>query len=185
MSGRIDIMVRLKQETACAHDAIEAHIDLSARLASPTNYRDWLARLYGFHVEIEPRLAALSAVARERRKLDWLVADLANLGLGPQDLSQLPRAPDAPRPTSVTEAFGVMYVLEGASLGGAVIGKQVKRTLGYDQAYGGRYFHGYGQATAAMWKRFGAALRDVSDPMTEDAIVRAAEGTFASLQAWL
>jgi heme oxygenase len=54
--------------------------------------------------------------------------------------------------------FGCLYVLEGSALGGRVISKRVKQTLGLGPATGGAYFHGLGRHTASHWSDFLTAL---------------------------
>jgi hypothetical protein len=57
--------------------------------------------------------------------------------------------------------FGCLYVLEGSALGGRVISKRVKQTLGLGPATGGAYFHGLGRQTARHWSDFLTALNTI------------------------
>ena len=87
-----------------------------------------------------------------------------------------------PRPEAV---LGSMYVIEGSTLGGAVIAQAVERNLGLSAGTGCAYFRSYGRETARMWKSFGAVLLAASSPETDDLIVGAAKTTFAVMQDWL
>jgi heme oxygenase len=49
-------------------------------------------------------------------------------------------------------------VLEGATHGGQFISKHTLALLGVTPETAGRFFHGYGERTGAMWRTFGAAL---------------------------
>ena len=47
-------------------------------------------------------------------------------------------------------AFGCLYIMEGASLGGQVIGQHVRQTLGATPETGGRFYAAYGDRTEAQ-----------------------------------
>jgi heme oxygenase len=80
----MNLLQRLKIETVFAHDRAEEAFDLQTRTRSLRAYRDLLAQLYGFHAAWEPRAEAALADAeffRARRKVDFLRADLLELGM--------------------------------------------------------------------------------------------------------
>ena len=111
---------------------------------------------------------------------EW--ADLLAFGVEP---SGLPLCLERPRPRTRAEAFGVLYVVEGATLGGQVLSRHLEETLGLGSANGARFFHGYGSRTGAMWQAFRKAL--LACPFArgeEDAMVRAAIDTFRALREW-
>jgi heme oxygenase len=78
-----------------------------------------------------------------------------------------------------------MYVIEGSTLGGAVIAREVERRLGLTAETGCAYFRSYGRDTARMWTSFGAALLAASSPDTDDLIVETARRTFDVMHDWL
>ena len=51
-------------------------------------------------------------------------------------------------------ALGVMYVIEGSTLGGRVILKNVEKILGLNEHTGASYFAGYNLKTGPLWKHF-------------------------------
>jgi heme oxygenase len=51
-----------------------------------------------------------------------------------------------------------MYVVEGSTLGGRYILRNIKSTLQLDENTGATYFNGYGADTSANWKQFIAEL---------------------------
>ena len=119
-----------------------------------------------------------------RQKLPALTRDLASLAV-PASAAGL-RPPPAPRLGSVSSALGALYVLEGASLGGRVIERRVARVLGVSPNDGGAYFHGYGDNTGAMWRRFGQIMTDVVDERGEsNEVVQGAVDCFDALEPWL
>lgn len=183
------ILQFLKEGTAPQHEAAERHFDLADRLRTPSTYAALLGRLYGFYGPLEAALARVPGYETvgldfaARRKTPHLLADLAVLGRVPDDL---PLATRLPPLTTLGEALGVMYVLEGATLGGRVISRLVANRLGFTAARAGAFFAGYGDRVGVMWSEFRAALVRFADtPAAEAEVVAAARGTFDSLNAWL
>jgi heme oxygenase len=77
-----------------------------------------------------------------------------------------------------------MYVLEGATLGGALIDRHL---IALPQLAGVRLraFSPYGSDTGSMWHAFRRAARDrIAGGGNADAVVAAARGTFAVLAGW-
>ena len=127
------LLERLKIETRPAHDRIEAAIDLDRRIASRNAYRDLLIRFYGFHKAWESDAAELAhdrTFFRARCKTELLAKDLAALGLEPDEIEALPQCrPLMPLPAPEA-VLGSMYVVEGSTLGGTIIAREVERRLG-------------------------------------------------------
>ncbi|CAA9335075.1 MAG: bacteriophytochrome heme oxygenase BphO [uncultured Gemmatimonadetes bacterium] len=151
-------------------------------------YREIVAAFWGFHAALEPRLRAvdgLDALGLDagRRKLPLLETDLRALGADP---ARLPVADEVPRVDGLPAALGVMYVLEGATLGGRVISRHLA-SQGIGPDTGGAFFAGYGDATGEMWKAFAAAIGGYAEahPESAGAMVRAADETFTLLERWL
>ena len=81
-------------------------------------------------------------------------------------------------------AFGVMYVIEGSSLGGRVILKNINTALGHDADSGGAYFSGYGGQTGSHWKAFlGALIQYETEHDNEDEIIAGANFAFDAISA--
>ena len=182
------LLKRLKVETREAHDRIEAAIDLERRIASRDAYRDLLARFYGFHMAWESEAAAVAPdrdFFQSRCKTQLLARDLETLGLGSDDIIRLPRCqPLMPLPAPEA-VLGSMYVVEGSTLGGAIIAREVENRLGLTAETGCAYFRSYGRDVAAMWKSFGVKLLEASSPEADDLIVGAAQETFNVMHDWL
>lgn len=192
------VLQRLKAATRAEHDAIEVALDLMAPGLSLADYSRRLRRYHGFYAPIEPLIAAAADWPHwrldmtARAKTAWLAADLACLG-DPAEPGELGEAASMAGPLcsalppldTAAAAFGCVYVLEGATLGGRVISRHIERMLGLDATRGARFFHGYGEHTGTMWKAFRAALSAFADkPAGEDKVVASAIATFAALRAW-
>ena len=162
----VDMMTCLRQKTHDLHTRIESRLDFSVHFASRAKYRKLLERYYGFYLPFEAYLAAperavdwvtLGIDFAARRKTQLLADDLRMLGLGTPERLGLPLCPQntLPRPRSASELIGCTYVLEGATLGGKVIGRYVEQALGLTVGAPGAYFfYGYGTETGTMWKQF-------------------------------
>jgi heme oxygenase len=120
----------------------------------------------------------------ERRKLAALRADLMALGLTPAAIDALPVRGFA-GPPSTGAGLGWLYVLEGATLGGAVIARHLSREQAVPPA--ALSFHTlYGRQLGVRWRAFHAALaRWVGDDRERgDVVVAGALSTFAAFEDW-
>jgi heme oxygenase len=182
----LTLLERLKTETRPAHDRIERAVDIERRVASHAAYRALLARFYGFHAAWEPQAAALiadPAFFEPRRKAALLARDLRFLGL--DDLDRLPRCAPLMPMADRAAAFGALYVVEGSTLGGTIIARQVERSLGLTAGAGCSYFRSYGPDLGPMWKAFGRRLLALSNPAFDDRVVASANRTFETMRLWL
>lgn len=177
---------RLKTETAAAHDRLDAGLDL---FEGRERYAAALARFWGFYAGAEPQLdrcGATTALADwpQRRKLPALRADLLALGLSPDAIDALPVRCFEDRPDTGA-GFGWLYVLEGATLGGAVIARHLRKAETVPPS--ALTFHTlYGRQLGSRWRAFHAALAAwVGEDRTRgDAVVVGALSTFDAFEEW-
>lgn len=149
----------LKTETAAAHTALE-RLPLSENLMSPDltkdNYATYLYLMRDIVLDAEqnifPVLKGVVPDLDERAKIKLIEADLDSLGKSYGN----DKYPISEGLKTVTEGFamGVFYVMEGSTLGGRVILKNVAKQLGLDEGTGTSYFAGYNEKTGSMWKGF-------------------------------
>jgi heme oxygenase (biliverdin-IX-beta and delta-forming) len=178
----------LRRETAPLHRAVEEALDLLAPDLTRSRYERVLEVFFGFYEPIETSLRAL-AIAPPGFDLPnrsaLLERDLRRLGRSASQIDALPRCEDVPRPRRVEHLAGILYVLEGASLGGRWIAEAVERRLGLDATNGAGFFHGHGIHTADRWRRFLAWLDSLaSGDIRRDLLHASACDTFASLEHW-
>ncbi|NMH26989.1 biliverdin-producing heme oxygenase [Flavobacterium silvaticum] len=84
--------------------------------------------------------------------------------------------------TSVAESFGVAYVIEGSSLGGVYIAKNVKSVLGYDENGGLSFLIGNGNTTGSNWKSFLNSLTGFAvENDSQGEIIKTATRTFEAI----
>ncbi len=98
-----------------------------------------------------------------RLKLPWLREDLNYFQVEPG----LPAYPvEFPEILNIGQLIGVLYPLEGASLGGQVVAKSLKQHLALSSSQGSRFFNGYGADTGCLWEAFGRFADTVQDNET-------------------
>ena len=182
---------RLRAATALAHARLEAAIDIGAHCTDRGAYRGLIARFLGIYAPLEAALgevdwAALNIDFAVRSKVGWLIEDLTLLGLGREDIASLPRAQRLPTIKCPADALGVLYVMEGASLGGQIISRQLETQLAINRSTGGRFFSSYGSEVGDKWRAYVATLETFGgSPAIAMRIERAALETFACFEAWL
>lgn len=149
----------LRDATHAQHVAINRHplIEGLTRPGFPMeNYLALLRSYAALYREIEPAIDRWLASEpagfsySPRRKLPWLLEDLAFFGLSPLASLQ----PSVPGIDSWGNLAGVLYAIEGSTLGGQVISRSLHSHLGVDKHSGGRFFFGYGDQTRLMWDEF-------------------------------
>ncbi len=185
-------LTRLRQATQADHQMIEARVDLLNRLGSLADYRELLEQFWGFYAPIEQLVTASlewsahSVDIQQRLKTPALARDLQALGLTPADVAALPICRTLPVPGSFPHRLGCLYVLEGATLGGQIIAREVRGRLGLTPEHGCAFFTSYGEHVGAMWRAFRALLLQAAvDEVTEAALVRGAHETFEAFDQWL
>lgn len=185
------VRFRLRDATAEAHRNVEAAMSLQQRCADRASYRTLLADMWGIYAPLEAALAVvpwdeLGIDIERRAKTAWLRSDLLTLGFSNDDIAGLPRATQIPSIHCPADGFGALYVLEGASLGGQLILREVKSSLGLTEIAGARFFASYGAEVGEQWRSFTAALAAYGDSEIKVHLMeRAALATFACFLDWI
>lgn len=180
------VAVVLKRDTALHHHELEqALVPKLTGLQSPGDYCAILKTFYGFFAPLQQRIEEFITPAflpdfDQRRKASLLLKDLEKLG---RAADPIPLCLLLPAVNSVAEAFGALYVLEGATLGGQMISKMLLKNpvagITEDQLH---FFRGYRERTGPMWKSYLEVLNAQPDP---GPIIAAANDTFLSFQNWI
>lgn len=184
-------IAELRAATWSSHQRLEKRLDIKARFTSPVAYRGHLVQMWGFCAGLEQKIASDAfgealADYPHRRKLPLLTRDLGALGFDPLALQALPRCESLPDCTDTATAFGCVYVLEGATLGGRTLLPLVQKNMGLTAESGAAFLSSYGEAVTGMWQRFGAALDTWCESRgRRDRAAAAAVATFDSLDQWL
>lgn len=181
------ILAKLKEATREQHENLESTVNVMDQMFSPEDYKKLLCKFYRFYSAIEPKIDRLDLTAtgydfNDRRKLPKLEADLKNLGVF-EKAKELPEWEGLPALDNNAQAFGSLYVMEGATLGGQLIKRHLKEHLGISPENGGAFFNGYGEKTGPMWKEFVRITTEFAGGGEHDGvIIDNAKNTFDSFR---
>jgi heme oxygenase len=178
----------LREGTAPLHRQTEQLLGLPGSIGSAAVYGAWLGRFLGLYEPLEsgwrphPEWDGLGIKLSARTHAARLRQDLAALGVA---ADFVPRA-DIPTPASFAHALGEMYVLEGATLGGHLIARDLRARLGPPIAGATCFFDGRGRALGPMWQTFRAALDAFGQTRPQDRalVLAGAQDAFRALLAW-
>jgi heme oxygenase (biliverdin-IX-beta and delta-forming) len=180
---------RLRRETAELHRRIEEGLGLTEVGLSVERYKRLLESFLGYFEPVEARIAELAPSAPPLglelpARSQLLAKDLMALGSSAENIAALPRCTDLPRLTTPAHLAGCMYVLEGSRLGGAIVARELERSLGL-RSDGASFFRGDGGDVARRFKRVLAWLDEVARAgAPADEIVASACDTFRTLSRW-
>ena len=183
-------LARLKEATRPDHEATEQSVNMGARTKTLDGYRQVLCQFLGFYEPAEARLAPILGDQpvlefQARRKTHLIKNDLRALGMADTAIEALPRYRQLPRVQAIPEAFGSMYVLEGATLGGQYIAKHLQNELKLAPGRGCDFFNSYGENVGPMWKAFREILdQAATNEENQETIITSARDTFSHFHRW-
>lgn len=160
----------LRARTRRAHEAAEQAMNLPCRVTSLEAYGELLIRLWSLHSAFEFELgkfawAPVGIDFDSRKRAHWLADDISYLGLTRCQPRALAHSID-----TTGAGIGVLYVLEGSTLGGQAILQQATRLPGISATQGARFFCGHATKTGSMWRAFIETL-DRVDPISAEASI--------------
>ena len=178
---------RLRQATTGFHNALDQHpllLPLLGSAPSLAQYGDALSALHGVYAQSE---AAIFSWLQQhpalfdydaRRKLPALESDLAALGRAP-----LPMQRNCPDIDTRGALFGMLYTLEGSTLGGQFMAASLRRAAA--ATYPLNFYTVYGDHTRQRWDHF-LQCADVLCPQAEYEIAAmTAAGLFETIRLHL
>lgn len=144
----------LRKATKDLHGELDHHPLLAPLLRKSLTrrqYGDALGALHGIFAALEEAVWDAATQAgfdyRARRKILAMEADLRELGQGLH-----PCRISIPAPQNMGALIGMLYTLEGSTLGAQAIARQLPRSDAWPLPI--RYFSGYGDQTLARWQAF-------------------------------
>lgn len=165
---------RLKTETRYLHDLTEDKFNSKKIFDSTFSLEDYRKLLlYNYHLICNFENAVFSSIPEDaahnirlenRRKLNLIETDLENLGI------TIPRPEISVKVNSEAESWGIFYVMEGSTLGGNMIAKQLAKNIAFkDLTF--NYFRCYGENTGSYWKSFKEVMdHEIEPEQYEDCI---------------
>ena len=179
---------RLKKETQEAHlETEKLIIPKIKKTRTIEDYSKLLDIFYGYFKPLEDRIALfinphLLPDFEERRKAQAIVKDKEHLGVN----TNVNVSADLPMVANLNQALGVMYVLEGSTLGGVHISGMIKKNLGIDNDRGLSFFSGYGNETMEKWESFKQLLNNhPQQKEDEEEVIATANNTFLQFKEWI
>ncbi|NMX70467.1 biliverdin-producing heme oxygenase [Pseudomonas sp. WS 5111] len=189
--GVPSLLEALRSGTGLLHVALEKRLPFFSAQLDAGWYQRLLEAYYGFYRPMESRLYASGLIPvgfdqALRVKTPTLHTDLNALGLANQAIAGLPVCPALPRLDTPAACLGALYVLEGATLGGQVLRREMAQRLALDASNGGAFLNVYGAETGRRWKDFLDYLGHVPlDDLGRQQAVDAACSTFRCFEQWL
>lgn len=176
---------RIKSATTTEHQNAEKHSygrEIMSRTLSKEQYGHLLIANYRYikpwedqWVDAEFDTNALQLDIRKKASL--LEDDMRSLGINPDDIDTI----KLETCTSYAEFMGRMYVIEGSTMGGAVIVKQ----LGLNPDLEGlsfNFYGGYGAELLNNWRSFIGILNTIEDESDQDVAIASAKSTFNAME---
>jgi heme oxygenase len=149
----------LRTKTNSLHKLVE-QTAVSKAIISPdltrNQYEVYLQKAFCLHADAEnkvfPVLSPYIDDIAERKKTDKITLDLKELGfpIKHQSITFI----DENFISTISFCFGIMYVVEGSTLGGMHILKNIKASIGKNADVPVHFFNAYGQHTGSKWKLF-------------------------------
>jgi heme oxygenase len=180
---------RLKTLTHPFHDELEA-TELAKSLANATieldDYANYLHKMHQLHNEIEKKLQSFKEFSHysidtsKRSRSDFLKKDLKSLNANNKEVSSF----NLEIEWSFPVAIGVMYVLEGSTMGGQILKERLKK-LPVENAHTiTNYFDGYGAQTMKLWQEYSLFLEKYvqENPHDSSKIILGACAMFLKMQ---
>lgn len=176
----------LKNKTSIPHKNLE-DLPISKSIVDPkvtiAAYGLYLSLMHDVvqHLEdrIYPMVSEIIPDLIERRKLSLLENDLKHTSFE-KKAHFLPF--ENTENVSIPFAMGMVYVIEGSTLGGRYILKNIQENLGFDEEKGASYFAGYGNKTGSSWKKFLQILTEFETRTdSENEIIAGAAYAFESI----
>lgn len=185
------LLEALRTGTAVLHVALEKRLPFFSERLDTRWYQRLLQAYYGFYGPMEVALYDSGLIPEGydpvlRVKTPTLLSDLNALGVDARGVQTLPRCTELPIFDSPAACLGALYVLEGATLGGQVLRREMAQRLGLGADNGGAFLNIYGADTGRRWKDFLQYLgsQPLDAPATQRA-VDAARSTFSCFEQWL
>ncbi|PRA26756.1 biliverdin-producing heme oxygenase [Pseudomonas poae] len=189
--GVPSLLEALRTGTALLHVALEKRLPFFCERLDAGWYQRLLPAYYGFYAPMEAALYDSGLIPEGfdqtlRVKTPTLLGDLNALGLDEAAITALPRCAELPTFDTPAACLGALYVLEGATLGGQVLRREMAQRLDINADNGGAFLNVYGAETGRRWKDFLDYLGSQPlDACAKERAVLAARSTFSCFEQWL
>ena len=169
------ISAYLKEQTKQQHDDTEAKLQsqkIFDKSYTLDDYKTLLIHNYKLINRYEPQIQEQLKNYPElkldlRSKINSLKTDLNNLNISTENEEPTQNLENE------AEAFGALYVMEGSTLGGNVIAKQLKKNPEFEDV-DFNYFGVYGENTGPYWQTFKSIIDEkITEEDYQDCLIGA------------
>lgn len=148
------ILVLLRQATHDIHQRLHKHPLLKPLVQQSLTKQHYILSLQAFerfYQAVEKVVINNTLFYDFQPNSNPITHDLITLGAS---INPINEQPVIVIDKSESAILGMLYVLEGSKLGGQLIAKSIKKTLGYTEQHGVTFFYGNGKQTRKHWDRF-------------------------------
>ncbi|MDR6968423.1 heme oxygenase [Flavobacterium arsenatis] len=185
----VTFLDKLRNKTSASHKNLES-LPISKSIVNPKitieEYALYLSLMHdvvkNLEEDIYPILSDAIPDLNERKKTHFILNDLKFT----KSEKKQNHSPFDATGISVPFAMGIMYVVEGSTLGGRFIIKNIQESFGFDEENGASYFGGYGNKTGSFWKKFLNSMTDFEQQTnSEKEIISGADYAFRAIHKHL
>ena len=186
-SSQSNIHTFIKKSTDPLHSRVEKQLGaiLFDKNMTQQSYLSILIAMRNSYSIMEHAVSAYSSTQQllvGRSKLGWLDQDIAYLQVSqPAPPAHSNKHVGLNNIRNVSQALGMMYVMEGATMGGGHIFKALKKHNWINDLEGIRFFYSYGDLRGEKWAQYIHALKQYHDqnPHSADDILLGANTAFS------
>lgn len=186
------LSLQLREQRFGLHREVEQKLGLPDSIRNLLDYQTCLTKFYRLYRPIEASLgrfrewSTIGIDLPERAQSGKLAQDLGKLNISLKDLEDAPRD-CMPEILSLPNALGILYVLEGSTLGAQFILPPIAKTLGSVIDGADLFFRGHGTQTRACWTEFQASLDRYGETHSGniEEVIHGASAAFTSIGNWM
>ncbi len=181
----MSFLTTLKNDTKVAHVRVEKVMVKEIKsISCLEHYARLLERLFLFYNPLECKVhqsldQSILPDIDKRKHTKWILEDLDVLGYTINTSNKC----KTQHITSISYAVGVLYVMEGSTMGGQIISKMVKKQLNTNIST--HYFDSYSDKTMEMWLSFKNSITQNETQLDHEEVFKGANETFSALKEWL
>ncbi|QFT73405.1 Heme oxygenase [Ruegeria sp. THAF33] len=186
----------LRNETDVLHNKLHAQFSFAALLDGTlqrSEYRALIQRLYGFYAPLDDAVLKALTVDDVSAPTFWyekrsrlIAQDIRDLEGDHDNVSTGPTCREIAQVVTPKTVGGVLYVVEGATMGGALINKAAEKLLSTENILGRRYWDWCRVEGRNRWRMTLQYLDHLqSSASSLDDVVSGAKDTFRLLDDWL
>ena len=186
----------LKLRTKGVHERLHYHshfVALFDETIALYQYAELMKRFHGFYAPLDHAIervlgsqSASNVAYKYAQRVYLIEQDLADLGFDAATIAQNRTCAEIAQVVTPASLAGVLYVIEGSTLGAAQIDRAAQKILSKDSLQGRRFWAWCRGNNKLRWNMMSAYLDDLdASGIAQDGVVNGARDTFQALANWL